>query len=956
MVRGASVGQEPPAAESAAATRLTFVVNDRPVSVQAHPARPLLDFLRDELDLTGAKLACDRRAECWACAVLVDGRVVAACVTPLAQVAGKRVTTIEGLGSPDALHPLQAAFVDAGAVQCGFCTPGMILAAKALLDQKSEPTRAEVAHAMRKHLCRCTGYVKIVDAVLLGAAALRGEEIGGGLAARAVGPAPGPRPAAVEGPVSVTTAVGRPVRSRDGVLRATGRHRFGGDLRRAGMLHAKILRSPHPHAEILGIDVSAARALPGVFAVLTAADIPGKNSAGFMGEDQPVLCADKVRYVGDPVAVVAATSEAVAEQALARIRVEYRPLEPLFNPFDALRPGAPRIHSGGNLFATRGLVRGNPAQGFREADVIVEQCYTTPYQEHAYLEPEAGLAYLDEEGRLTIATGTQNPHDDQRVVAALLGLPLDRVRIVNTESGGGFGGKVDTSVQGVLGLLVHRLGRPVRLAYTRAESFLATTKRHPFYLHYRMGATADGRLTALEAEIVVDKGAYASTGWSVIFRGVIHGTGPYEIPHVRVHCRGVYTNQSIGGALMGFGATQVAFAVESQLDLLAERLGLDPLDFRLRNAFRPGSTTATGQRLEGGVHIRECLEAVRPHYIRALVEARHARSLASQGHLRRGVGLACGWFGIGVSGFRHPGRRADAAAELTPEGRVRIYTGCAEMGQGSNTALAQIAAEAFGLPYEAVELVTGDTAQVPDAGATVASRGTYFSGHAVLQACERLRERLASRAGRLLEEDPGQVICEAGAFRSRLDPGQRVPLRELAAICRAEGIGLRAEGSLTSRVTDLDEETSQGIPYETYNYDTQLAEVEVNTETGDIRVLRLTAAFDAGRTIHPVKIAGQYEGGMTFGLGYALREGFEPGRTFSFTDYRLTRMDQMPEIVLINLDRPDPAGPFGAKGVGNLPANATAPAIAAAVRHATGVHLTAVPFTPDSLRRALVQI
>lgn len=912
-----------------ARAEIRFILNGKEIAVRVEPKRSLLRFLREDLEMTGAKEGCST-GHCGACSVLIDGALVRSCKYPMRKVAGREVTTIEGLGSLDDLHPIQEAFIEVGAVQCGFCTPGMIMAAKALLDKNPHPTHKVVVERLFRNLCRCTGYVKIVDAILLAAKILRGE-------------------ATVLKEVR-RRAVGESVHRVDALEKVLGLAKFASDLEKEGMLYAKVLRSPHSHAKIERIDTTRAEAIVGVEAILTAADIPGRNRVGIFRLDQPILGDEKVRYVGEPIAVVAAVSEEVAERALSNIAIDYLPLPELCDPFQSLGKDVPKIHDEGNTLFVRRIERGDVQRGFREADIIIQNTYTTPFNEHAYLETEAGIAYVDEESRIVICAGTQNPHYDQSQVAAVLGVDLDRVRVIQTVTGGGFGGKLDISVQCILGLLAWKLRRPVKLVYTREESFLASPKRHPFHMEYRTGATKSGRLTALEAHILADTGAYASFGPGVITRAAIHATGPYYFPNVLVEGTVVYTNNPFCGAMRGFGVPQVTFAIESQMDIMARELGIDPLQFRYDNAFIAGSVTSTGQILDRSTALRETLEAVQPYYIAAL---RERDSGAPGVKTKRGVGLASMWFGIGKTSLPN---RSEAWVELREDGKIRILSGAAEIGQGVRTVLVQIAAEELGVPCDSIEIIVADTALTPDADFTCASRQTYISGNAVRQAANRLREALFEVAAKALGTTMSELVFENGRFSSLADPSLRIDLGEMVAVFESQNIPFRYRGMYDLDVTDLDDNTGEGIPYPSYSFGTQMAEVEVDLATGRVKVLRVVAAQDVGKAINPSGVEGQMQGGVLMGLGFALKEEFVPGETFNLAQYEIPMARDMPEINTIILEVADLSGPFGAKGAGESASVPTAPAIINAIVDATGARVYELPANPARVWQSLRQV
>ncbi|MEK7875670.1 MAG: molybdopterin cofactor-binding domain-containing protein, partial [Pseudomonadota bacterium] len=641
---------------------LALKVNGKDHQLLVDPQQTLMGVLRDELGLTGTKQGCDD-GTCGTCMVTVNGAMARACRVEVDRVQGKDVLTIEGLGTPERLHPLQEAFIKFDAVQCGFCTPGMIMAAKALLDRNPSPTRAQIVKALGSNLCRCTGYNSILDAVA------RVADLGRGV--------PSTEP-------QVCGEVHRRIDAQDKVL---GTALYAADLAMPGMLHGAVLRSPHPHAEILDIDDSEARALPGVAAVVTARNVPGLNRQGRAIKDQPVLADGRVRQIGEAVAAVAATSPETAAQALALIRVNYRLLPAILDPAEALQEGAPLIHDSGNLLAEKNVHWGDAEAALAQADIVVEETYTTPFVEHAYLEPESGLAYRDDEGRVVVRSATQYSHLHRRAVAETMGLPLEQVRIFPTVVGGAFGAKTDISCECVIALLVLKTGQPVKIVYSRAESFASTTKRHPFRMRFRTGVNRDGRLTAVAAEVLADTGAYASAGHNIMVRASVSLVGPYHFPNVAIHARVAYTNNTVAGAMRGFGAVQVAFAMESQMDIMAAKLGIDPLEFRLMNRRRSSAAVATPQDVEQEAAYRETVEAVRPYYEEAL-RAR-AASASGNGRWRRGVGIASMRYGIGYAGWHPP----EVAAELESDGRVRIFIGSIDMGQGTDIGWLRMIAE-----------------------------------------------------------------------------------------------------------------------------------------------------------------------------------------------------------------------------------------------------------------------
>lgn len=908
---------------------ITLRVNGETRRVAVGEQTSLLEVLRDDLHLTGAKNGCGE-GHCGACTVIANGRAIRSCVTPAVRLDGASVETIEGLARGDQLHPLQQAFIQQGAVQCGFCTPGMIMAARALLDGNPHPTDEDMVKALRPNLCRCTGYAAIVRAVQQASDR------------RQVFPIPETGGAHVR-------FVGRSVARPDARAKVTGEAIFAADLHFENMLHAKVLRSAEPHARIRHINTADAKALPGVIAVLTAQDIPGVRTHGTIRADWPTLCWDKVRYIGDGVALVAAESEAVAEEALRLIEVDYEPLPGVFSPRAALERDAPLVHEDtlANLLKHIKVRKGEVGSGFTEADVIVEQEYRTPFIEHAYLEPEAGVAVPEPDGRIAVYVGSQIPFEDRRQVAEALGIPQERVRIVQTAVGGAFGGKEDITVQIPTALLAQVTGRPVKLVFSREESIRVHPKRHATTIRMKAGARKDGTLSAVEATIRGDAGAYASLSEPVMTRTATHAAGPYQVPHVRIDCYAVYTNNPPAGAMRGFGVPQAIFAIESTMDLLARRLALDPLEIRRRNALRVGSVTATGQRLRESVGLLETIDRVEA----TVQEMGGAAPVPSGPNRQRGWGFASCLKSVGL-GEGLPDE-AGAGVDLTDEGGAIVRVGAAEVGQGLVGIAAQIAAETLGVRFEQVQVVVGDTDRTLDGGPTVASRQTFITGNAVRQAALEVREQLAAAVAQALDTPqddmtfaPGQVI---------ISDGREMPLVEAIALARRGGRPLSAERVYRPpRTTPLGE---PGDDHFAYGYATQAALVEVDTRKGRVEVLQVIAAHDVGRAINPQAIVGQLEGGVAMGTGYALSEQLvvEQGvvQNANLARYRIPRIGQVPEVVPIIVEAATSEGPFGAKGVGEITSIPTAPAIINAVHAATGVRITELPASREKIRTAL---
>ena len=904
---------------------IAFNLNGTPVTADASPTQRLSSLLRDELAARGTKVGCDA-GDCGACTVLLDGEPVCACLVPAIRVAGRDVQTVEGLAN-GALSALQAAFLDHGAAQCGICTPGFLVAATALLERNPKPSRAQVRDGLGGVLCRCTGYRKIEDAVMSVALGL---------------------PAS---PTNIVPASGKAIGARvprlDGSPKVDGRESFGADGFPADALAVAVIRSPYHHASFEFGDVDGfLSANPGIVAVFTAADIPGRNLFGTIPQfvDQPALAQSETRFRGEAVAIIAGERAAIIDLDLGAFPVKWHEKPSTLDPVHAEASGAPLVHADrkNNLLIAGFVEHGDADAAIAGSAHVATATIETSYVEHAYIEPEAGWAEMDGD-TLVIHACTQAPFMDRDDLAPVLGLAPEKVRIVPTATGGGFGSKLDLSVQPLIGLVALKTGRAAALAYTRSESMMSTTKRHPANMRASIGCDADGRVTGMVFDGAFNTGAYSSFGPTVANRVPVHASGPYLVPHYRATARAVHTNGPNSGAFRGFGVPQCTIIQEALYDDLADRIGIDRLDFRIRNALRDGDRTVTGQKLESGVGITACLEALKPHWERANSDA--IAFNATDGHLRRGVGIASCWYGCGNTSVANP---STIKMGISPDGRVMLHQGAVDIGQGSNTVIAQIAADSLGLPLDTIELVSADTSITPDAGKTSASRQTYITGKAAEKSARSLRDQILRVAN-----VSGDAILEINGSQLVLREGSASRTLELSSLpVDADGYVFGAQESYDPPTEPLDAK-GQGKPYAVYGYGAQIAELEVDMKLGTIRLVKITAAHDVGRAINPLLVEGQIEGGIAQGIGLALMEEYIPGRTENLHDYLIPTIGDVPPIESILVEVADPEGPAGAKGLGEHVLIPTAPAILNAIRHATGIDIRKVPATPSRVPTAI---
>jgi len=987
--------------------QVSLTVNGQQHILEAKPNETLSDLLRYRLRLTGTKIGCDE-AECGACTVLVDGEPVDSCIYPAERADGKTVVTIEGLAGEftakgaknaknskkkeergkrlgdlrglsgsNALHPLQEAFVEHGAVQCGFCIPGQIMTAYALLERNPNPTRDEIRFALKDTLCRCAGYPAIENSILAAAESLRTGE-------------PVKKPS-IPDSIHQHKSVGHIHLRPDGVEKVNGEAIYTDDLVFDDMLFAKVRRAMIPHGFLKRLDISKAKALTGVVAVLTAEDIPGEHNHGLVIYDWPVMVGvgERVRYVGDAIAIVAAQTQEIAEQASALIEAEFDLQPVITNPVQARQAQVPQIHEKGNLLKHIKVRKGDMEKGFAEADVILERTFHTPIYEHAFIEPECSIGVPVRPSRSTkdllglrieIYCGSQIPYQDRTQVARAMGWDESRIRIVGQLMGGGFGGKEDVMGQIHAAMLANVTQRPVKLLFDRHESLLVHPKRHATQIRIKMGAKKDGRIVTCESELYGDTGAYASLGEKVMTRATTHSAGPYNIPNVRADCYAMYTNNPPAGAFRGFGVTQSAFAVESMMDMLAEKLNVDPVELRRMNALHVGSVTNTGQELRESVGLMECIDRVsssmcqvsglqreelfKPRVVSHREGAEDAKKEErgknlgglsglrgkKDSHLVRAWGFAAGYKNTGLGGGA-PDKSA-AEVELYDNGTFQVRSSSAEMGQGLTTVMRMTVAEEMSVAPEQVKVLVMDTDLTPNGGPTTASRQTYVTGNASRYAAKTLRDAITAMMAEKYDVKPEQIRFENGIVHAN---GYSMTYAEVAKEMKSMGQHPRALYEYEAPKTQP--LGTGGDMHFAFSFGVQAAEVEVNKLTGEVRVLKVISANDVGMAVNPLGLQGQVEGGVMMGLGNALTEEFIMDNGYVVTDhlarYRIPGIMLTPEITSIIVEHPTAEGPYGAKGVGEICSIPTTPAITNAIYNAVGVRIDKLPVDQEMIAREI---
>ncbi len=926
---------------------IQFFVNGQ--EVQYTPAgqskKCLLDFLREDLGLTGTKRGCEEKA-CGACTVLIDGETKRSCMFYAEDMQGKHVTTVEGLSKDGRLDPVQAAFVEYSAVQCGFCTPGLIMAVHGLLKKNPDPTEEEIKKGLRLNLCRCGTYPRVILAVNKAAAVLRGEEY------------PDYVPLDLSKPGSF---IGKSIPRVDLEEKVRGETKFYADYYFENTLYGKAVYSPHPHADVISIDTAPAYQVPGVQLVITAKDVPGNKRYGVLAPDQQVLCEKRVKYIGDMVAVVFADNEEAAEKGAEAVKVEYEVLPGVFSIEDALKPDAPLIPDPelppywnayvagekGNICKEVALHRGDVEKAFAECDVVLEEKFSTPPEEHAWIEVDGALAAYDENNVLTVYAPNQSPFADLVQLMDVLHLKADQLRVVHLPAGGAFGGKTELTVHALVAIATMKTGRPARMVLKRKDSLRTHPKRHPYFMTYKVGAKKDGKILAMQVNIMADAGAYVSWTPRVLEQGISYCTGPYYIPNLDLKGTGVYTNNLVSGAFRGFGALQSHFAAESVIDMVAGKLGIDPVTIREINGLERGLPMTTGQILTDkiGVDYKNTLKAVRTVIDEILLPLKKPGELI-------GIGVASGW--RSVAGGLGPVENAGAAFELMPGGRVSYRIACTEMGQGSHTSLAQMASEVTGVAWGDYDILAGDTHNVPFGGGVMASRGLFLWGHPTIVAGEQFRALLLEKSAKLLGLPADSLTIKDSKILVKETGEEKLTLAKLAEMSD-ETLVVEVDFTLPKSNPVLPNANEDGqvdpkdyMPHHTVAYNTTVAVVRIDPATGAVEVLNVTEACDGGQIVNPEAASTQIEGAIIMGMYYGLVSDFKVVNGVNVADSlgkcKIPRFDNMPKnMKVIFVDAEDPTGPFGSKGVAEIGGLTPAPAICNAIYDAIGVRVHDLP-------------
>lgn len=946
---------------------LEVTINGKKICRNVAPAMRLADFLRDELHLIGVKKGCNA-GECGTCSVLIDGVLKKSCMIPVIKVDHCEVLTIEGIGA-DGLNIIQRSFIKAGAVQCGYCTPGMIMAATSILKKNRTPDKAEIRRGLGGNICRCTGYAKIIEAIELARDILNHEKSADCL--DAVVPETG-------------KIIGSCAERVDATGKVTGALEYAADMEMPRMMHIHLVRSQEVHAEILSINYEKALEMPGVETVLTSDDVPGEDGFGVYYHDQPVLAKGKVRFYGEPVVAIVAETLEQAEEAERFVEITYKRLPVVTSVAEATECKAV-LHNDhpDNVVSSTSVIKGDVTLGFQHSDIIIEQDYSTQCVEHAYLETEAGLAYLDPNGVLVVKSCDQDITHHRALLAKIMHMPINKIRVIMTPVGGGFGGKEDMIYQAVLAIAACKTKRPVKLVFSRKDSLIGSAKRHPVLIHHKIGLNKAGKIQAIEVSLRSDGGAYCFSTKGTVAKAAIVGAGPYDIENVKVVSTGYYTNNTPSGAMRTFGVLQPTFAIESTMDICSQKLGVDPIELRLLNGLKDGSITHTQQVL-GKVSycetLRKCAQLAvwepGPSNVRGPVrkdlksdglmlpyipgvEFKSAAALElCQKRFKYGRGVGTGWYGIGRCATVD---KAGAFVEIDDGGTAMILTGVSEIGEGILTVLTQIAADELGLYPEDITIGDNDTARVPEAAHVGASRQSYMIGNAVCNACRDVKQKFIREIAAYWNVDSSSIRMKNRRIFVEGHSHYDLPLSEAVDICKkVRGIVPLGCGTYTAHHGALDPVNGKGEPWQAYVFGSQIAEVAVDTFTGEVHVLGIWAAHDVGRVINPQGVEGQIEGGAVQSVGQAVMENFEISDGVpvnrSFAKYILPTSVDVPVFNSYLVEERDPFSPLGAKGIGEPAPLPTVPAIINAIYDAVGVRITSLPATPEKVLNELTRL
>lgn len=940
--------------------KIELTVNGRKVCKYVAPAMRLADFLREELHLIGTKKGCNA-GECGTCSVLIDGVLKKSCLIPVMKANHREIVTIEGIGKAG-LSIIQRCFLKVGAVQCGYCTPGMIMAATTILKENRHPDKVEIRRRLGGNICRCTGYAKIIEAIELARDILNHEISEECLEVI---------------PPSTGKTIGSCVERVDARGKMTGALEYAADMEMPRMLHIHLVRSKEVHAEILKIDYEKALEMPGVETVITSEDVPGEDRFGVYYHDQPVLAKGKIRFYGEPVVAIVAETLEDAEEAEKGVEITYKKLPVVSNIQEAIECKAV-LHEDhpDNIVSTTCVQKGNVEEGFKSSEIIIEKDFSTQAVDHAYLETEAGISYCDPDGTIVVKSCDQDITHHRVLLAKILGMPINKVRVIMSPVGGGFGGKEDMIYQAILAIATLKKNQPVKLVFSREDSMIGSCKRHPVTMHYKIGLKSDGKIQAVKAEIRSDGGAYCFSTKGTVAKSAICGAGPYQIENVKVTATGYYTNNTPSGAMRTFGVLQPTFAIESLMDICSEKLGIDPIELRMINGMKDGAVTHTRQVLGKVAYtetLKKCSEIagweVGSSRVRGSVRKDIKGSQIAEPYIpgkefkseeamklcrdrfKYGRGVGTGWYGIGRCATID---KAGAFVEIDDGGTAMILTGVSEIGEGILTVLTQIAADELGMYPEDITIGDNDTARVPEAAHVGASRQTYMIGNAVCNACRDVKKKFIREMAAYWNIDSSSICMKNRRIYVEGNAQYNLSLKEAVDICKkVRGIVPLGSGTYTAHHEGLDPVDGRGNPWQAYVFGTQIAEVAVDTFTGEVHVLGIWAAHDVGRVINPRGVEGQIEGGAVQSMGqtimenYVLSEGVPTNKNFA--KYILPTSVDVPEIHSYLVEERDPFSPVGAKGIGEPAPLPTAPAIVNAIYDAVGVRITSLPAIPEKI-------